>query len=113
MLAGGLLEAMTHSRTRALSSDAFFLVRQVVGAAMNIFAIKMAGVFITSTSTIVLRARMLPRWVAFSGFACAIILLSVITNWPWIVLLLPLWILVVSMRILIEDIRPAARSVAK
>jgi hypothetical protein len=107
MLAGGLLDTMAHSQTRLLNSDAFYLVRQVVGGAMNIFAIKMAGVFIVSTSTIVLRTGILPRWVAFSGFACALVLLLIITNWPWIALLLPLWILMVSARILIADIRPS------
>jgi hypothetical protein len=102
MLAGALLDTMARSHTHLLDSDAsFYLVRQVVGAAMNVFAIKMAGVFIISSSTIVLRTGMLPRWVAFSGFACAAILLLTVTNWPWIALLLPLWILTVSTRILV------------
>lgn len=113
MLAGGLLETMVHRQTRLLDSDALYLIRQVVGGAMNIFAVKMAGVFIVSTSTIVLRTGMLPRWVAFSGFACALVLLLTITSWPWIALLLPLWILIVSTLILIADIRAAGRSVAQ
>ncbi len=108
MFAGGLLETMAHSQTRLLNTDAFYLVRQVIGAAMNIFAIKMAGVFIISASTIVLRTGILPRWVAFSGFTCAVVLLLIITNWPWIALLFPLWILVVSTCILITDVHRGA-----
>jgi uncharacterized protein (DUF58 family) len=74
-----------------------------------VFAIKMAGVFIVSTSTIVLRTSILPRWMGFSGYACALVLLLVMTNWPWIALLFPLWMLVLSASILRAEFRPAAR----
>jgi hypothetical protein len=105
-LAGALLEAMAQGDTRLLHGDSYFLVRQVVGASMNIFAIKMAGVFMVSTSTIVFRTAVLPRWLAYSGFACAGILLLSVTTWPWITLLFPLWILAVSTRILLLQMRP-------
>jgi len=72
-----------------LDSDTFFLARQLVGAFLNVFAIKMAGVFIISTSTIVLRTEILSRWVAFVGYPCALVLLLIITSWPWIALLFP------------------------
>jgi hypothetical protein len=104
MLAGGLLETL-NGQTGFLTTDAFVFVRQAVGAAMNIFAIKMAGVFIISASTIALRTAILPRWIAFSGYACAIVLLLVITYWPWIALVFPLWILAVSTCILAENVR--------
>ena len=80
-----------------------------LGAYMNVFAIKMAGVFIFSTSMIVFRTAILPRWVAFSGFACAVVLLLIITSWPWIALLFPLWVLIVSTRILIAEFHPVGR----
>jgi hypothetical protein len=65
----------------------------------------MAGVFLVSSSTIILRTGILPRWIAFSGFGCAAVLLLVITNWPWIALLFPMWMLVVSGYILIAEFR--------
>ena len=103
-LAGALLEAAAND-TSVLNSDSFHLARQMVGAATNIFAIKMAGVFMISTSTIVLRTGILPRWLAVLGFGCAIILLLIITGWPWIVLLFPSWMFVVSMQILVAEFR--------
>ena len=109
-LSGALLETITHGGIGLLNSDSFYLVRQVAGSFLNVFAIKMAGVFIFSVSTIVLRTGILARWVAFLGFACAIVLLLVITNWPWIALLFPLWILVVSICILVADVRPPERN---
>ena len=54
-----------------------------------------------------MRTGMLPRWISLSGYACAGVLLLVITNWPWIALLFPLWILIVSGYILIAEFRPA------
>jgi predicted RND superfamily exporter protein len=47
------------------------------------------------------------------GFGCALVLLLVITNWPWIALLFPLWILVLSVRILLADFGRARYSVTE
>jgi len=100
---GALIEAVISRRIEILNSATYFLTRQLIGAFLNVFAIKMAGVFIVSTSTIVLRTHILPRWIALSGYACAVVLLLTITNWPWIALLFPLWMLVLSARILMAE----------
>jgi len=84
---------------------AYSFGRRLSGALLNIFAIKMAGVFIFSTCTIALRTAIFPRWVAYCGFACGLVLLLAITSWPWIALLFPVWILLVSLHILAADIR--------
>jgi hypothetical protein len=99
-LFASLLETAVSDGASIVDSGAYHLARRVAGACINIFAIKMAGVFTISSSTIVLRTAILPRWVAFLGYSCAIILLVAITNWPWIALLFPFWISVVSSRIL-------------
>ena len=106
-LAGALMQTMVDGRAHLLNTDAYYLARHVIGAAMNVFAIKMAGVFIVSTSTIILRSGILPRWVALSGYACAAVLLFIITTWPWIALLFPMWMLVVSVCILNAEFRTA------
>ena len=102
---GALVEAVASGRIRVLNSETYYLTGQLAGSFLNVFAIKMAGVFIVSTCTIVLRTGILPRWVAFSGYACALVLLLVITNWRWIALLFPLWMLVLSARILLAEFR--------
>ena len=70
---------------------------------LNVFAIKMAAVFMFSTCTIGLRTAIFPRWVAFVGYSCGLILLVVITNWKWIALLFPIWVLLVSVVILAAE----------
>ena len=108
-LAGVLVEGMASGRIRSVNSETYYLVRQLSGASLNVFGIKMAGVFIMSTSTIVLRTGILPRWLAYSGFVFAAGLLLVITNWQWIALLFPLWILLMSTCILIAEFHPKFR----
>src|SRR5262245_27345953 len=77
---GALVDAIATGHIRRLDSEVYYLARQLVGAFLNVFAIKMAGVFTLSTSTIVLRTAILPRWVALLGFTCAAVLLLVITS---------------------------------
>ena len=106
-----LVGATDNGRIRLVDSETYYLTRQLVSAFVNIFGIKMAGVFIMSTSTIVLRTAILPRWVAFFGFVCAAVLLVAITSWPWIALLFPAWMLVISTRILLAEFGVARHAI--
>lgn len=102
---GALIETISTGHLNLIDTDTYYLVRQLIAVFANVFAIKMAGVFMFSTSMLVFRTRILPRWVALSGFACGIALLLVITSWPWIVLVFPLWMLVVSLRVLFAEFK--------
>lgn len=102
---GALVQTIIHGHSDLLHTDAYYLARQVIGAFLNVFAIKMAGVFTVTTSSIALRTGILPSWLAYSGFGCAAALLLVITSWPWIALLFPGWILAVSACILRAELR--------
>ena len=101
-----LVESMANGHINSTNSETYDLARRLARAFLNVFGIKMAGVFMMSTSVIVLRTGILPRWLAFSGFACAAVLLVIITSWPWIALLFPLWMLVVSACILVAEFHP-------
>jgi hypothetical protein len=101
---GSLLDSVDDPGA-SVNSEGFFLARRLATAFLNVFAVKMASVFTMSASTIMLRTGILPRWVAYSGFASAAVLLFIITNWAWIALLFPLWILIVSACILVETLR--------
>ncbi len=76
---------------------------------MNTFGMKMAAVFMFVTSTIALRTAVLARWVSFVGFALGLILLLVITDFAWIAMVLPFWVLLVSAYILVADFRQGGR----
>jgi hypothetical protein len=99
-VAGAVLGSSHARPEEQVSSEFYYFARQVGYAFLNIFAVRMAGVFIFSTSVISLRTGIFPRWIAFSGFACGLILLLVISNWLWIAMLFPLWTILVSVHIL-------------
>jgi len=101
--AGALLEVTPTVNIQQADDETYHFVRHLSYTFLNVFAIKMAGAFMFSTCTIALRTALFPRWVAFSGFLCGVVLLVVISNWLWIALLFPLWILLVSVQILVAD----------
>ena len=72
---------------------------------LNTYAIKMAGLFMISTGTLFLRTRVTPRWMAVLGYALALVLLASISRVSWIIVVFPLWILLISIYILIENYR--------
>ena len=93
-----------------IGTASYYFGRRMSDALFNIFAIKMAGVFIISTCTIGLRTAFIPRWITIIGYACALVLLLVIANWKWITFVFPLWMLLLSIYILLPDFhsRPAS-----
>ncbi len=104
-LMGALIGAVAAGNLRSPDSATLYLGRRAIDALVNLFAMKMAGVFMISTCTIGLRSAIFPRWIAFAGYACALVLLLVIANWKWIALVFPLWMLLVSMQILLAEFR--------
>lgn len=104
-VSGSMLETFSFEGLRPAQSEAFSFGRRMSYTLVNTFAIKMAAVFIFVTSSIGLRTAFLPRWLAFVGFAVGLVLLLVITDFAWIALLFPLWVLLVSVYILIADVR--------
>ena len=104
-LAGGLLETFASGRSPLSQSETYAFGRATSYTLLNVFAIKMAGVFMISTSTIGLRTAIMPRWVALVGYAFALVLLTIITDFAWIAVLFPLWVLLLSTYILIADFR--------
>ena len=86
-------------------SETYRLGRGMAYTLMNTFGTRMAAVFMFVTSTIGLRTAVLARWVSFVGFALGLVLLLVITEFAWIALVFPLWVLMVSTYILSAEFR--------
>jgi hypothetical protein len=103
--AGTMLETFTLESRIPSQSETYAFGRRISYTLMNTYAIKMAAVFIFVTSSIGLRTAFLPRWLALVGFAVGLVMLLVITDFAWIALLFPLWVLLVSAYILVADLR--------
>jgi hypothetical protein len=98
--AGGLIaEAMAGSGA-APGPDTLAVGRQVTSLFLRVYAMRMAAVFTMSTATIGLRTRVIPRWIGILGIAVAVVLLVTLGLTPWVELLFPAWILLLSVDIL-------------
>src|SRR5262249_14236126 len=90
-----LLITFGKSTTSPAQNENYVICRRMVYALLNTFGVRMAAVFMFMTSSIGLRTGFLPRWISFVGFALGLVLLFVITDFAWIILLFPLWVLLV------------------
>jgi hypothetical protein len=100
-VAGGLILAYGDN-PGLIRSDTYALGRAETYQITNIYAAKMAGVFMISGSTLWLRTGVLPRWIAFLGYALALVLLLTLGLIDWISLIFPLWVLLISVYIMFE-----------
>jgi hypothetical protein len=105
-IAGGIIMSHGVLTGKLIESGIYTFARTVVYVIVNIYAMKMAGVFMISTCTIAIRIRIFPRWAAFLGYALAVLLLLSSGLLSWAPLVFPLWILVISVYILFTNLRP-------
>ena len=106
--AGGLVADATLRSGAAPNPAVLAVGRQVTGLFLHVYAMRMAAVFTMSTATITLRTRVIPRWIGLAGFAVAILLLVSVGLTPWVELLFPAWILLLSIDILRTGLRGPA-----
>lgn len=102
---GAVVIVFTAEPDAMMNSTTLHLARAFAYNLANVYAIKMAGVFMISLSTVIFRTRIAPRWIAILGFVLALILLvgSYYIGWSFIVL--PVWVLLISVHILIDNYR--------
>jgi hypothetical protein len=93
--------------TKNPSSQVIYFGRVIMLQVSNVYAIRMAGVFMISLGTIWWRTGLMPRWLAVVSFLAALTLLVVINLSLWLALLFPAWTFVVSVLILFRDRRRA------
>ena len=102
---GAVVLVATISAPHELTSSATFrFARAASYIIVNVYAIKMAAVFMISTSTVVIRTGIAPRWIAFLGFLLAMILLIGSFFMSWSIAVLPFWVFLISVYILIDNL---------
>jgi len=103
--AGGMISMYGAHARLVVESGIYTYSSAVTYQIMNIYAMRMAGVFMISTSTLSIRTGIVPRWMAYLGIVLALFLLLSITIFAWASLVFPLWVLLISVHILIVKIR--------
>jgi len=99
-----ILVASSADPNEIINSTTFRYARATGYIFMHVYAIKMAGVFMISTSTVVIYTKIAPSWIAVLGYvlACVLLIGSYYINLSFFVL--PLWVLLVSIYILFDNL---------
>src|SRR5215472_14545080 len=102
-VAGALIISFETAPAQLIESATFHFARAAAYSMMNVYTIKMAGVFMVTTSTIAIYTGFAPRWIAILGYLLALLLLfgSYYLSWSFVVF--PLWVLVMSIYICVDD----------
>jgi hypothetical protein len=105
-VAGGLLASYGSTRVSTAAPDAWRLGRTITFVLLTTFAMRMAAVFMIATTTITLRLAVMPRWISIVGYLGALVLLVTVGALPWVELIFPAWVFIVSLYVLLAS-RPA------
>jgi hypothetical protein len=109
-LAAGLLSASATESSVLVQSGVMIYGSTVVYNIFNIYAVRMAGVFMISLATIWLRTGVMQRGWAFLTYLLALVLLVSIDYSFWVTLILPGWVLVISVYILVRNLHNRPRN---
>ncbi len=104
-LAGGLLNSYAILSSTLVESGLYTYSRAVMYNIINIYAFRMASVFMISLSTIWLRTGLMHRGWVFLTYIFALVLLLSIGYSLWVTLIFPGWVLAVSVFFLIQNLR--------
>lgn len=88
-----------------IGSGIYVLGYRMMRELMGTFALSMAGAYVFSTGTIWLRTGVVPRWMAFTSWGvAAVLIVSGLLPW-WVQMLFPAWVFLVSFYILVHTRR--------
>jgi hypothetical protein len=104
-VAGGIISVYGTTPSLLTASGIYTFGRALTYEIMNVYAMKMAGVFMISTCTLSLRTGIIPRWMAVMGLVLALFLLLSMGFFYWAPLVFPLFVLLISIHILSENLR--------
>jgi len=108
-LAGGILIAFEMKPEELIGSPTFHFARAAAYTAINVYLVKMATVFMITSSTVFLYTGIAPRWLAISGYALALLVLLGSYYISWSAFVFPAWVALVSIFMIIDNFsrRPA------
>ena len=104
-IAGGILASSQFYTGDTLNENVIYFSRALMLQISNIYALRMAGVFMISLGTIWLRTGLMPRWLAVITYLVALALLVVINQSVWITIVFPLWVFAISVFFLVRNIK--------
>ena len=110
---GGILVAFATQPEQLIGSATFRFARATAYAAMNIYAVKMACVFMITTSTVAVYTGITPRWLAILGYVLSLFLLFGSYSISWSFVVFPIWVFLISICILLDNFSRAPKATPK
>lgn len=106
-LATGMAGALLATIEADVNTDASVVTfgRAIMLQISNVYALRMAGVFMISLGTLWLRTGALPKWASFTTYVVALVLLFVVSLSLWVTLIFPAWAFAVSVYLLVRSYR--------
>lgn len=101
-IAGGLLAGVSAGQVQQYDEETVAFGRAVMLEVSNVYALRMAAVFMVSLGTIWLRTGLMPRWMAVLTYGLAAVLLVVVNLSLWVSMVFPAWVLAVSVGIIVR-----------
>ena len=98
--------ALSPNAEEQIDAKTFALARNLTFTLMNVYAVKMAAVFMFTTSMVAVHTGFVPRYIAYLGYPLALFILFGSQYRDWSFLVFPAWVLLLSCQILIDNYRP-------
>jgi len=104
-IVGAILIAFAAQPLELIGSATFHFARAAAYSLVNVYMVKMASVFMITTSTVAIYTKIAPRWLAILGYGLSLLLLAGSYYFSWSFLVFPLWVFLISVSILKDSIR--------
>ena len=104
-IAGGMIAGYRLNPRITLDSRVIYFTRALMLELSNVYALRMAGVFMISLGTIWLRTGLMPRWLVILTYLLALSLLIIINLSLWITLIFPAWVIIISVETLVMNLK--------
>ena len=102
---GGLLTVYAIDPDLLIDSALLIFGRAIIYKFNNVYAIRMAGMFMMVLGTIWVRTGLMPRLLAIFTYLTALSLIIGVVFWPWSTLFFPAWVFLISGYILVLNYR--------
>ncbi|GFH01827.1 hypothetical protein MHIP_23100 [Mycolicibacterium hippocampi] len=106
-IAGAIV--MTAEVPAVATNGLIYFGRSLMLQVSNVWALRMAAVFMVSLATIWIRTGLMPRWLAVLTYLLAAMLIVVVSFSLWITLVFPAWVFGISVFVLLVRHRDGSK----
>src|SRR6478672_2822580 len=107
---GSILIAFATHPQELIGSATFHFARAAAYIMVNVYMIKMASVFMITTSTVAIYTGIAPRWLAILGLILAVCLLFGSFYLSWSFLVFPVWVFLISVCLFVGQVTDSQES---